>query len=254
MIDRLTASSIRDWRNNPRLFFYRHVLRIKQPVKAPALVIGGAIHEGIDVFYKTGSSDQARHSFIDEITSESYALRAGGKDLLTVTSEGLELLDSFFGAQDYLKVVHDISPVGKSEYRFRDTSWSHPLTGSQLSLPITGIVDRVTEDGDILEFKTSNKPYKQEDIDAMVQPTIYSHWHLAERGFLPRRVVYVVMIKGRKKDPIQVLETKRDIPDFILLHEEMEAMISEINKGNFPDRRSSIWTEDIKSYEALLGI
>jgi len=229
-------------------------LRIKQPVKAPALIIGGAIHEGIDVFYKTNNPDSAKQAFFEEITSERSALVKGGKDPRVVCDEGLEILNSFIEAQDYLSVVHGISRIGKSEYRFRDTSWSHPLTGSQLSLPITGIVDRVTEDGDILEFKTSNKPYKQEAIDLMVQPTIYSHWHLAERGFLPRRVVYVVMIKGRKKDPIQVLETRRDIPDFILLHEEMEAMISEINKGNFPDRRSSIWTEDIKSYEALLGI
>lgn len=246
----LSASSIRDYKKCPKLFLYRHVLRLKLPYKSRHLTFGGAFHSALEVYHKYNKEKSAYNKFSNEF--KIIHLSEDEKQFYDeMHTEGNRLLASYFNSQEYLKVVHDISSNGLSEARFRN-EWIDPISKEDLGIKITGIIDRVTEDADVVEFKTSSKPYKQEEVDRLDQATIYHRAFTIKTGQMPRRVVYIVFVKGRK-DPIQVVTTTRNETDYARLQSEVKTIMSNIAQNKF-DVGSGFehrWC-DCKRYEEML--
>ena len=219
MTDHLTHSMIRDYLRCPRLYYYRYYLGIRLPSKHLNLVFGSAIHEGIEDYYNRKDPIYAFTSDfqidkIDNITKDEY---------LNALKEGKRLLD-FFTA---------MIPItrGSSEVKFR-TELIDPITHKMLEVPITGRYDRL-EDNMIIEFKTSSKPYKQKDIDEATQASLYMFARYMATGKIPERFRYIILIKGRKKEPIQVLETQRTKEDLSFMFRTIETVLEGIKGEQF---------------------
>ena len=221
---------VRDYKQCPRLFYYRHILKLKLPQKQLNLLFGGAIHKGIEIFHNTKSLDAGLAAFRKEFDKNKLA-EDEQHEYQPHLAEGERILRRYVDAQDYLRIVHGISPEGVSEGYFK-VNWTDPITGEKLELPITGIIDRRVKSGQLIDFKTSSKSYKQKKADELDQATIYSYSGEILFGDPVKEFAYIVFVKKRK-NPIQVVKTKRSKQDYSLMFKEMKSIIKSIKAKKF---------------------
>lgn len=206
---RISASMVRDYLTCEKLFYYRHVLRIRLPEKPITLVFGTAFHLGIEAWYeKKDPVEVFKKNFTIDKISHSKTNITLERDFKENLQHGIDLMQEWKKTALQIHSTYKIPIIGKSELKF-NIRWKDPSNGEILQIPFVGVYDRVTGTGQILEFKTSKKKYTKEHVDTQVQADSYYMTYLMQKGTLPKNFFYIVFIKGRKKDPIQVLETVR---------------------------------------------
>lgn len=227
-IGRISQSMVKDYLKCPKLFYYRHILKIKLPMKSLPLVFGGAVHKAVESYYNGGEPYEVfnrefkadRIEPFDELEYEAHI------------KEGKRLIDEFINAQDWLTNYHGISLNGESEHKF-NIWWRDPATYTLLPVQVSGIFDRTTDKHQILEFKTSSKPYKQDDVDIAIQKQMYSFSYYLLHKVIPTEFIYIVLIKGRKKDPIQVLKSTVTKSEFSQIFQTVDLVLKGIKGGQF---------------------
>lgn len=237
-IHRITASMIKCYENCQKLFYYQYVANngkgFRLSTKGIPLVFGSAFHEGIEaayngcdpieMFIEKFVEDEVRDINKPVVQQKFFKNRDDGLELIKYWSENAERISNEWG----------ISMGGASEGYFK-VEWPHPEKKNSgiLPIPITGRYDRITDKHQILEFKTSKKPYKQVDVDLLVQASIYNYSYFLTNGIWPTELFYIVFIKGRKNNPVQVLKTTRSKESIINTYNMISNMIAEIEeKGN----------------------
>ncbi len=224
---RITASMIRCYKNCKKLFYYQYVhnppLRLNK--KAIQLLFGGAFHKGIEALYENKDPLQ---SFTEEFETTKGNIRDfDNAKYLANGEEGLRLMKVWKEQGPEINKKWGIDLNGKSEVAFK-TWWRHPIDKTiGLPVAVTGRYDRITDSHQILEFKTSSKPYKQNDVDLLDQASVYVYSYFLEHKVWPD-VYYIVFIKNRKTDPIQVLKTKRSKESIIRTYEMIDLILSDI--------------------------
>lgn len=229
-LNRITQSMVKDYLRCPKLFYYRYILGIRLPMKNIELVFGSAIHKAVEYFYDNKDS----HSGFKQEFKKELIEPFDEKEYRWHQKEGSRLLDEFVSSIEETERYYQISRKGTSEVPFR-TWWRDPFSGTLLPTPVSGRYDRVADDGQILEIKTSSKPYRQNDIDVALQADMYmfSQYMLTKK--IPASFFYIVFIKGRKKDPIQVLKTERTKEDFSRIFQTVDLILKNIKGGQFDE-------------------
>ena len=95
------------------------------------------------------------------------------------------------------------------EYEFR-------LALPNSNAPLYGFMDRVTEDNEVIEYKTSSKDYTSQDIKT-IQAEMYSYVIEQQTG-KPAQVIFYVFNKNKVKKPTyipQILAYQPDTSKFI---------------------------------------
>ena len=166
---------------------------------------------------------------IDELRDVSESQKKKGITKQSLFDEnkevGIKLMEYWKDHAADIHQTYDIALKGKSEDRFKGW-WNHPFSKARrLPISINGIYDRTTNAHQILEFKTSNKLYKQDDVDTRDQASIYIYQYYLQYGVWPKDFYFIVFIKGRKNNPIQVLRTKRTKELMVQIYEEIELII-----------------------------
>lgn len=251
-ISSLSYSAMRDYLKCPKLFYYRHVMKLRLPQKQMELVFGSAVHSAFESFAK---SEDPYLAFTKEF--DATKLNPDERDRMDEYDlEGKRLIKIFVESQDYLQKVHGIILKGTAEQKFR-TWLIDPITKQRLPIQFSGRTDFETEADQILDYKTSSKPYKQEEVDDgdhALQADIYSLEFLARKGFMPKEFIFVVFVKGRK-DPLQVMKTVRTKESMSRTFKTAELVINGVRGNQFP--RGSGWMHkfcDCSKYEASLLI
>lgn len=198
-----------------------------------ALVFGSAVHKGIEDFYGgkpntfledfkrkdiTKKEDQPEADFLQEFAEH--------KEL------GMKLLTDFVDRQSWLEHVYGISPRGVSEQKF-EIEAKNPSTNEPLGLNLKGTYDRITSTGGILEFKTSKKPYKKDDLDEKPQSWFYPLSFFLERHAIPESFSYIVLLKQRKKEPVQVLQKKLTSDDIDMAFRRLKGVVMQLKMRNW---------------------
>lgn len=231
----LSASSIRDFKNCPALFYYRHVLKLRLPQKQMNLIFGGAVHNGLEHYHDEGEDlEKATKAFHKAFFAQKTALlpeEAG--EFFNHLAEGKKLITAYHDQQEYMKSVYGITPGGISEMKF-SVILKDPITEEELGLPINGRIDRITGTNQVVEFKTAKKKYKQDETDLLDQATIYEWVTELETGKPVPGIFYVVLLKERKKDPIQIIKTSRSVEDRTRLFREAKNILKHVEAGRFP--------------------
>lgn len=208
--ERITASMIKCYKTCPKLFFYQYVHSFRLPGKPIPLAFGNAFHEGVEAFYK-GEDPVAK--FKEHFVKDGIRDIHKPEILLKFTdnlNDGIAMMEYW---RDNAKAIHAVNEMpieGTSEVPFKIT-WPYPVAGGigELPIPFTGRFDRLANVPTIIEYKTSKKPYKQSDVDEADQASIYNYSYYLLNKEWPTEFFYVVFIKGRKNNPIQVLKTTR---------------------------------------------
>lgn len=242
---RISASAIRDYLKCQKLFYYRHVLKMRLPTKAIQLVFGGAFHSGIEGLYIGEDPAEIfkkkfKISEIDkppDMSQDDFELK-----FKESREDGISMMNEWKEKAQAIHKEYNIPWKGVSEQYFENW-WVHPESGERMAIVVNGKVDRIADNADILEFKTSSKKYKQEDVDATGQGDVYCFARHNDRKLkspkffngISDRMIYIVFLKGRKKDRIQVLETKRTVNDYVRIYETIDLIIDAVKKKQEKD-------------------
>jgi len=199
------------------------------------LIFGGAVHNGLETYHNEGSDvEKAIKKFQQTMfVMKKQLLPEEESEFFSHLAEGKKLITEYDANKDYMQNVMGIVPGGISEKRF-SVILKDPMTGEELGLPINGRIDRISPSNQVIEYKTSKKKYKQDETDLLDQATIYD-WVVEEDIGQPTAgLFYVVLIKDRKREPIQVLKTTRSIEDRTRLFREAKNIIKDIEAKRFP--------------------
>lgn len=230
----ISASAIRTYKSCQKLFYYQYVLGLRLAGKPIQFLLGGAFHKGLEAFYdgKDPSKEFLKEYKFDEMRDISQYLKDKGETKKSVFEDnkkiGLEMMKYWKEHAADIHKTYNISLKGKSEEKFH-TWWNHPSSKkTRLPVSINGIYDRITSAHQILEFKTSNKLYKQEDIDTRDQASIYIYNYYLQYKVWPKEFYFIVFIKGRKNNPIQVLKTERTKEQTTQTYEMIELLLNNL--------------------------
>lgn len=248
-ISSLSYSSIRDYLKCPLMFYYRHVMKLRIPQKQIELVFGSAVHSAFEAFHN--GTDPFK--MFDQEFDPRKLMPEERVDMANHIAEGKRFIQCYIDNQEFLKQVHGVHPEGVSEQKFFE--WvMNPITKEILPVKMSGRLDRITTINQLIDFKTSSKPYTQDQVDSEMQPDIYYLQHYAKTKQLAEEFIYIVLVKGRK-DPLQVLKTKRTKEQLAHTFMTADLVIKAVRGGQFP--RGTGWKHkwcDCTKYEEQLLI
>lgn len=250
ILDRFSPSMINSYLDCPLSFYYQYIAKIKLPRK-PQLVLGSAVHAGIENSF-TGSIDPFK-AFEQEYDKDSSEFSK--EDNEEQKRIGRVLLQNFLHVKPEFDLTYNLS-AGESEKRVLK-KLENPVTGEVMEIPMSGIIDRLTNDDVIFEFKTASKKWDKDAANFRAQTLLYNLWFYSEKKRLPKETVYIIMLKNGKvgSEGIQILKSNHDIGDLACAFEEVEIILQKIKHGMFekPAGWHPPWC-DCKKYQELLDV
>jgi len=254
MLKKLSYSALRTYLSCPLLYWYRYVLKIKLPYKPIQLAFGSALHLALEKKITEPTLD-SKKVFLSVFKYEDLFFkdtipykRRYYRELIT---NGMRLLNFYF--ENYSEHFNEIK---STEQKFKFIL-KNPVTGhsSKYVKYITGITDYITKDKIIGDYKTSSKKYKQEEIDESLQPTFYYLWYYTLFEKLPAYFEYRVFLKKHKKEPLQIMKTKRTLEDLLGLYHLLEQQSKLIQARKFKRAIHSKYDFcDCKLYDTILKV
>lgn len=243
--NRVSHSSIKDYSACPLLFLYRKILYLELPYESVHLHFGKSLHRALEL-YSNGEKDY-NGVFLNTFTPEKLEHKDLAK-YYEFRETGLKMLEQYVQQNKSFDWK-----VTKTEEKATFSNVEDPTTGTKLLFnEITGVIDFETNTGCLGDYKTSGHKYKQEEADSSLQPTLYYLLYWLKHKTLPKKFIYVVFLKKRKKDMIQILETKRTFKDITNLINTINKIYEKVEKEQFQRGHDSSTFCDCYKYEELL--
>ena len=250
-INKFSPSSILTYLSCPRLFYYRYISKIYLPQKQIHLLFGGAIHKAIEVMFE--DEDPFKEFVVNfdknKLLDEEKKLHKEYIDL------GYEMIRNYIKEYPTLNALYGLEN-GRSEVYIK-RYLQNPLTGETSSIPMSGRIDRLLDDGKIVEYKTSKAKWRPADVNFKTQTLLYNLWYLSEHGVLPTETIYIILLKKYKKtgrgETFQVLSKHHSVDELASAFDEVEMIIRKINNSEFDRPRYHPSYCDCFKYEEALN-
>lgn len=226
-----SISQLRTYQDCPARYHFRYILKLLESEKPLYYASGKAVHEALKTYYKTGNEKKAKMKLAETLAIEAQGVKLKKKESLPKELRILlSLLEGYFKNSDKPR----LKPL-LLEKRFRRIL-KCPVTGKRLSVAIEGIIDQVTKDGWVVEYKTSSGKWTQEKADNDEQVVCYALWYLQRYGKMPKGILFIILIKRVWKPQYQFLFTHRDKSQMQRFIDGVEYVLGEIRDGVFPKR------------------
>lgn len=247
-LEKISYTALRDYLKCPKLFLFRKILELPLETKQIELHFGSSIHKALELFHtkKLDPIITFQKEFTkDKLNKDEYAQ---WQDYIYM---GNNFMKYYVNYQDTLLKVYNTNIIANERF-FSLSGVKDPITGETCKIKrITGVVDYVTEDGKLGDFKTSKNKYTQEDIDTSLQPDFYYLWYYMTYHKLPTAFQYIVFVKSNKRDLIQVLETTRNLDDISRLIQTINIAFDNISQNKFEKGCNDNEYCDCKLYDAI---
>lgn len=252
LLEKFSPSMAIDYMNCPMSFYYKNVAKLKLPQQQQIhLLFGSAIHAAVENIYV----DKDPYSIFNETFDKSKLTPSEYSKYEEFKPLGHEMIKNYQKEHPMLDKLYNLND-GQSELYIK-RKLINPLTHEEMSIPMSGRIDRMTTSGKIVEYKTSARPWKQDDIAYRTQTMLYNLWYHSEYGIVPEETIYIILIKQYKRtvntSVVQVLANHATINDLASTFEEIKIMLTKINNRVFdkPKGYHPSWC-DCKKFEALL--
>ena len=186
----ISSTSYSTYETCPYSFKLKYILKLLIPDNE-AFEVGKALHTALEQYYTT-----PHPTIIDNLKKKFLTLPIDNKkiDNFSTVKKMFEL---------YCK--YPLGGVTKNlEYEFR-------ISLPRINCTLHGYMDRVTTDGEVIDYKTTNRDYATKDANSL-QAEIYSY-AIKDLGSKSGKVVFYVINKNKikKKDYIpQVITVEPD--------------------------------------------
>jgi len=252
-LQKFSPSMLSDYLACPKSFYYHYVSGIELPQKQIHLLFGSAVHRAIEAIY---DKDEPFGHFVREFNKNK--LQDDEKDLFKEFFDlGHEMIKNYIKDHVTLNALYNLDK-GKSELYVR-RNLINPLTGEETDIPMSGRIDRLTDDHRIVEYKTSKSKWNPGDIAYRLQTLLYNLWFYSEYNELPLETIYIILLKKYKKvgrgETHQVLSNNCTLTELASAFDEVSILINKINNNEFdrPLKGHPHWCDCLK-YDAALNI
>jgi len=222
-------SQLRCYEECPRKYYFQYVLK-RFEKKNLAMVFGSAIHSALETYYKGGTPEQAEERFISEFTKNSVGIKLkNGENLERGGKIGVKMLNEYFKPEN--KPYFDKPKY--VEYKFQ-TILKHPITQKELDVPIKGVIDLITNDGFIVDHKTSASMWTLEMVEEDLQKVFYWLAFYSIFGVEPQGFIFNFLIKrvNEPKFDNQAVEVNKS--QMLYCIDYVKFITDEIKKERFP--------------------
>lgn len=252
LLDRFSPSMMIDYLSCPLSFYYKNIAKIQLPQQQQIhLLFGTAIHAAVENIYINEDPYKIYEETFDKekLLPEEYAKYEEFKPL------GREMIKNYQKEHPILDKLYDLNN-GQSELYIRK-KLINPLTHEEMEIPMSGRIDRMTNSGRIVEYKTAARPWNPNDIVFRTQTMLYNLWYYTEYQTIAEETVYIILIKQFKKTGktkvIQVLTNHATINELASIFDEVKIILTKINNRVFerPTGFHPHWC-DCKKVESLL--
>lgn len=198
----LSFSGIKEYCSDRQMFYKKYVLREWDENKWFNTLVGSGVHFVIEQFYKKQFPDQTKA--ISQFVKEQYDLFIEGKVILNDDDiNGRDKTDAEVFKEELELSIQRIIPVAmgyintKMLFKMRGTEIGFKSqVGKALGFPHTrmqlkGIVDAITEDGVIIDWKTCSKFSPADKVEYMLQAINNALLFSETEGKLPKQVIFV---------------------------------------------------------------
>ena len=243
MIKHISSSSLGSWLRCGEQFRRRY---IEGEIIPPGISArrGGAVHKTAEINYRQKKTTEVDLPLSDmqDATRDNYVETIKEKGVFIPQSElpGKDRLlnDGLNQAIEATKIYHkDVAP--QNQPKIIEQSFSADIG---LDLPVTGIVDLITQENKIKDLKIMKKK-NQAWADNELQPTFY--YILAKENELQvnNEFEYQIVVPNKKMifDPIS---TKRDEGDVERLKQYIRAFLQSLKSGMFAPCEPGHWLCD----------
>lgn len=185
---KFSVTKINTFLTCPRAYYFKYVLGMQQPPN-DKLFFGNAIHEGIAAFYKKQNPIKAFRKVVATGQNKPPQFQTD-----KYVGEGEKVLEQYINKAPYFrpKIVEE----------FREINLTHPISGEAIPYPFIFKIDLITEDGYIVDHKTTSGTGKTQYETDRIQAIAYC---MAYRG----------MFGVRPKAFIQNAITKHKVPRIV---------------------------------------
>lgn len=253
-IDRISASMINSYLECPQLFYYQYIAKIQLPQKQQHLLFGSAIHKALEMMTK---GDPNPVSWFDK-TLDINKLGEDEKHLHPeLVKLGYEMLQNY---KDYYPKLNGLYRLegGQAEKYFR-RKLINPITGQESTLPFSGVLDHLTIEGRIIDYKTAASFWDPDSAASKVQTLLYNLWYYSEFNEVAEETLYFVLLKKYKQHKhdqvIQVVSTHVSLEDMAAAFDEVELIVEKIRQGIYDAPKSGIGffaKQELARYEEAL--
>ena len=234
LLDRFSPSAILTYLDCPRSFYFNYVAKIRLPQKQIHLLFGSAVHAAIENIYENQDPYKIFEVTFDinRLTEEEKSLHA---EYILL---GREMIKNYIPEHETLNKLYNLND-GQSELYVK-RKLVNPLTGKETAIPMSGRLDRLTNDGIVVEYKTSKAAWNPKETRYKIQTLMYNLWYYSEYGKMPKETIYIILLKKykttRKNDKtVQVLSNHSTINDIASMFDEIELILEKINNREFPE-------------------
>ena len=252
LLEKFSPSMLIDYISCPMSFYYKNIAKLKLPQQPQIhLLFGTAVHAAVENIYIGKDPFGIFEETFDKekLLPEEYAKYEEFVPL------GKEMIKNYQAEHPMLDKLYDLNN-GQSELYIRK-KLVHPLTGEEMEIPMSGRIDRMTHTGRVVEYKTSARPWQENDVVYRTQTMLYNLWYYTEYKTVPEETVYIILIKQYKKTSktkvVQILTNHATINELASMFDEVKIMITKINNRIFekPAGFHPNWC-DCRKFEALL--
>jgi len=226
-IDHLSASQINLYLMCSLKYRFQYVDRLPKPFKSSGLAFGSVIHSTIDWLHK--HRKQKKEVSLDDLyrilkadwfcqKCEDEIRYKDGEDEQKLLLLARELISLYYHSP--------LNGVVESEVPFR-IPLVNPVTGQTLTVPLEGFIDLVETSDVLTEFKTSARAMASDDLEDMLQLSIYSYVYRMLFGREPQKLKVVNFVKTRTPKLNIIEGVARKQSDYIWLFH----LVSEVLKG-----------------------
>jgi len=232
VLDHISWSQINTWQRCPRQWYYRYVMGLKMRPSG-ALIEGSCYHTALEVNFKqkvTSKEDLPISDCLD-VFSGAWEARVKQEESIDWEDEEPGKLkdEGIWLVRTYLETTSpSVQPVEVEK----------PYVRMIGSVPAVGVVDLTDIKERVIDHKTSNKMYQQEDVDKDDQITTYA--------FLKNRAIVGqvhVAVKPTKTLPprIIVMKTFRTDAHIKWWLDMVTGILEQMKTGNAPPRPYGWW-------------
>lgn len=168
--------------------------------------------------------DAARDSFLKRFDEGVHVAPDEGKSLGQLKTQGIDSVTTL-AAVYRDKSAPYIWPTLVEEFIYLDVP--------SLPIPILGVLDLATEDGAVLDLKTTSRKWTQAQADSNTAMSVYPMLHQQQTGEMPNRLGFEVFVNNKTPQHQQLVVVK-DQEDFDLFVKRASIMIEMVELGVFP--------------------
>lgn len=239
---KVSYSALSTYFSCPYKYYLSYLRNIRPEKKAKALCVGGAIHSVLAEFYRKKQNNQilqlleAQDIFKKGLEKEPILLHKNDSiEKIIQENEGV--------IKAILENPLNIEPA-KIEHFFL-VDFKNPLTGEDLGVKLSGIIDLTSTDDIVIEHKSSSHKYQPDDILKSKQHVGYFVGYYNEFHRVPSKILYNIIYKT-KIPVVEVFEVKITSDDVKYYFNWAKKNIEGIERENWtptPSFNNCLWCD-----------